>query len=1737
MNFRHSKNLQQGIDGFSKIMSSAWSINNMRLAIAASDRKISLYDENGDKRETFSTKPAKSSKNYMIREICFSPDSTRLAVAQSDSIIFIYKLGSSWAEKKTICNKLEQPSPVTCMIWPKHKMNEIFFGLADGKVKVGTLKNNQSAVLFSSETYVVSLAISPDGKFLISGHSDNVIQKYNFENSNVQKMVIHSSIPYCLSWAHHTVLAAGNDYRVIFYNDIGSKLQTFDYSHDEKLKEFTTCRVSPSGDTIALGNYHKFFVYLYNARKQIWEEGCIKHVEGMYSVSALCWKPDGSGLITGNLCGSVDLFEACLKKTIFKEKFEITYVSHSQVVIKNMETTKRLVIKPTLSNEIVKINIYLDNFIIMFTRESLILGDLDNEKCSEISWKQTNQEKFDFSNQNVCMIFNQGELTLIEYGNNEILGYCRTEYIHSNLISVRINYNNASLGLGKNQPLKIIAYLIDLNTIYIQDLQTRSFLPSLTHDSKIDFIELNKNGNKLIFRDRKRHLYLYYIFENKKVTLLNYCGYVQWVPNSEVLVAQERKNLCVWYNVDDPDKVKIIPIKGEVEEIRRREGKTEVIVEEGSTGNSQTYLLDDGLIAFSTAVDENNLNKAVKILENLEMNTETETHWKTLAKLAIASKNLFIAQRCYAAIGYYSKTDYLKKVMKNVEKEKLSIDNPLVEAKLLILDKQFNSAENLLLANNLLDDAIEILNELQKWDESVRLAEKYNHPEIVAIKMQYYNWLLNNDQLDKAAELKEREGDPITAINLYIQGGYPAKAANLVKMYDASKFESHILENIIKSLKQVGIHEKEGELLEIMGHYQRSIDAYRESKCFSKAVEISKKYLPNRTERLEEEWGEYLFATKQFEPAIIHFLEAGSPERSIEAAIQARKWEKAIELVTKYPNVSINFYIDIGRHFEIQRKLDLAEKYYIMSKEYIHAFNMYVNAGKWEKAESIIKKFMKDEESSKIICNEAMKYEHEGKLKEAEKLYILAGEHDIAISMYKGLKQYDNMIRLVSQYRPDFLKSTHQMVASYLEAEGNLKQAEKHYVDCGNWKACVEMYRSHNFWEEALRVAKANGNKNEINEIAKKWVMNLPKDQQIKMLLSMGLGEAGIDILCDNKDFEAAFKLAEQHEKYKLPDVHLKYAMELEDEKRFHDAEEHYIKSGQVQEVIQMYEHIGDFQSALRVARQHDPSAVQTIYFNQAKSFLSTKEYGKAEVCFVNAKQPEHMIKVYCQEGNLQAALKFASKYAPHMENDIRTQMIIGYKEKPAEKMSGSELEENARLYEDSKDYSRAIDTYLEINEKHIRDEDHLEELWNRAVNLALEFDKSRAHEVVFEVANKLKKIGKFNQASSLFENINQLEEAVKCYIESNNYERAAKLASAIKNEEQRRRLTALIEEKQRATFISNDDPMAMISNLHDEKGLEMLYQKGEFEKCLEFAEGFSPEIFNKYLILVVKKYLGDKNLAGAAEFLERHRTPVYKYNLELYRELALEILAEENIDELKSLKDMLICVVKQLQDYAEFKEEFKNLSRIHRIAYYQFIKFSIKSKKENFPKTYYRVCLSVLSFGDIIKLDLALLDSGNICKDIGLKGNGFILLNRYLDMYEVIEDPSVKLEEESELKDTEITQIDPFRSEANITTPSQKEEIHEWIVKTSVDKGVSKNLNRKPCPKCSKPVFEANSSCKNCNYQFDTCVVSGFPIHQGVDKVTCTSCGKNAIKECWREWIGAYEQCPWCRSVQMSYK
>jgi intraflagellar transport protein 172 len=348
-------------------------------------------------------------------------------------------------------------------------------------------------------------------------------------------------------------------------------------------------------------------------------------------VTACAWRQDGSKISVGSLCGSVDIFEVCLKKCRYKGKFEFTYVSLSQVLVSRIENGQRIVLKSQNGYEITKINVYQDRFLVASTHSTLLLGDMETCKMSELPWRGSGNEKFDFSNPNICMVFNAGELSIIEYGVNEVIGTCRTENVHPNMISARLNYSEQELRGGK--PTKVIAYLMDVMTICINDLSKNMIQATIPHDAKIDYLELNPGGNKLLFRDKRKQLYLYNIKEQKKQSLLNYCKYISWVPNSDVVVAQNRANLCVWYSIEEPDKVTMYQIKGDVESIHRQEGKTEVLVDDGQ--NTISYNLDEALIEFGAALLYKGLEAAVDILEPLEITPETEANWKTLAKLAL----------------------------------------------------------------------------------------------------------------------------------------------------------------------------------------------------------------------------------------------------------------------------------------------------------------------------------------------------------------------------------------------------------------------------------------------------------------------------------------------------------------------------------------------------------------------------------------------------------------------------------------------------------------------------------------------------------------------------------------------------------------------------------------------------------------------------------------------------------------------------------------------------------------------------------------------------------------------------------------------------------------------------------------------------------------------------------------------------------------------------------------------
>lgn len=59
------------------------------------------------------------------------------------------------------------------------------------------------------------------------------------------------------------------------------------------------------------------------------------------------------------------------------------------------------------------------------------------------------------------------------------------------------------------------------------------------------------------------------IYSGKKQTLLGGISFVQWVPQSDVVVGQSNNNLAIWYNIDLPEHVTLTAIRGDAIEVVR----------------------------------------------------------------------------------------------------------------------------------------------------------------------------------------------------------------------------------------------------------------------------------------------------------------------------------------------------------------------------------------------------------------------------------------------------------------------------------------------------------------------------------------------------------------------------------------------------------------------------------------------------------------------------------------------------------------------------------------------------------------------------------------------------------------------------------------------------------------------------------------------------------------------------------------------------------------------------------------------------------------------------------------------------------------------------------------------------------------------------------------------------------------------------------------------------------------
>lgn len=177
-----------------------------------------------------------------------------------------------------------------------------------------------------------------------------------------------------------------------------------------------------------------------------------------------------------------------------------------------------------------------------------------------------------------------------------------------------------------------------------------------------------------------------------------------------------------------------------------------------------------------------------------------------------------------------------------------------------------------------------------------------------------------------------------------------------------------------------------------------------------------------------------------------------------------------------------------------------------------------------------------------------------------------------------------------------------------------------------------------------------------------------------------------------------------------------------------------------------MYEHVGDFHSALQVARQYDPQSVSSILLNQAKMFVEKRDYAKAETAFINAGKPELAIKMYMDTGSISEAEKVCKKHAPHLLEEV----MRNYSKATGGSLSPQQRIQQAQTYDDNRNYTKAIEGYMSIGPDDLQNAEQLEQIWKRAVQLAMTHEKDKALKIINTVIDNLYAVGKFEATGEL---------------------------------------------------------------------------------------------------------------------------------------------------------------------------------------------------------------------------------------------------------------------------------------------------------------------------------------------------------------------------------------------------
>ncbi|VVC90896.1 unnamed protein product [Leptidea sinapis] len=1060
-------------------------IIDSQLAVVTCDRLILLFDKDGVRRDKFNTKPADPAagkKSYVVTSVVFSDNSELLGVAQSDNMVFVYRVGADWRGKKVICNKFPLSGSPLHLLPSEHGF---VTGTSDGKIRLLDCKSNKSSSLWTGSACCVSLARSADGA-LASGHIDGTIYL------NTRLLLKYALPPTALALLPPYLLVGACDGRISVYEaQRGALVRTIDVPLPPDRRDFIAIAPSPSGQTVALGVFDGCLV------GEVKESGNIElvpiNINNLYAARALAWSGDGTKLAIASQTGAVITLEAVLRRWVWRDTVEVQHVSARQLILTRVAGDAPPLTVTTKHAP----DIYTVKFI--------------GNDWYGIPWSGTG-EKIYAAVGGACLLHRAGELSVV-----------RTERVNPHVLSIQLG--------------------------------------QWWHEARIDWLELNESGQLLLLRDTRRRLVLLKLGTGEKEIIASGVGFVQWIEDSDAVVAQTPTHLLIWYSAWEATCVEMVDCGGgsAVEVVDRK-----VILDEGLVPH---VTLDQHRLAFNNALRVGDLPGCARYLESVNSSADIAPLWRQLAETALHKLDIQLAAKCYRGVGDEARTFYLDAILELAAVEgngniSEGLSSPLVEARLAIFAGDLSAAEELYVRKAGKPElAINMYKQFNKWTDAIAVAEKNDRAAVGPLKKQYMDYMNSTGRVGEAGAVLAASGDIRGAVKLWVRTGRARRAAAALLQHPPLLRDEELLHAVHTQLVQEEWWEMAGEVSEKRGDNKMAVEYYAKGNNYARAVQLAREVIDDKESIREqcEQLGEHFIAVQEWDTAERVLITCGMSERCVRAYISAGRFSDGLRVATAH---------------------------------------------------------LSEQETKDIFVPLADQYREEGQLKKAEQIYIGLGDADQAISMYKEASQYESMLRLVATHRSSLLEATRRHVAQALHASGDLRAAENYYIQAGDWKNAIQMYRSCNQWENAERVGRAHAPANVQQQIALQWAATLSAPSAARLLAARGGGISKREVarheaasLAEEhpEEAEAAFLragapedavrmwlvrgshqralvLAEQHAAHMVEEVVLEGARAAADRGDLQQFEALMIRANRPRELVQHYKDLGDVGEQLRAA-------------------------------------------------------------------------------------------------------------------------------------------------------------------------------------------------------------------------------------------------------------------------------------------------------------------------------------------------------------------------------------------------------------------------------------------------------------------------------------------------------------------------------------------------------------------------